>query len=1119
MPMSRVFYQWSAADERWQECVGWLPKELHDEIFAVTFDDEASMVMWSEEEGKLKALSTSQKKLADKQAQRLLQNMEPEKHDEVQEAVSPSLSSPCFVSDGGMMATLDPSCHEQFWCQLGSARPNHLVLRPSRERQSLCLACEAAEWQHLNGKAFLLVHSEQDREYVEEMLDSDDLRGRRVQCRLPDGLAMTGNSEYFLKSAMEAKMRKVSFTAQDIDGLSQNQKAHQENVDGLHQNQEAHHENVDGLRQNQEAHHVVVNFDVCQEHSGGQQIYCQEHGGGLSSEVECFASASEMAEVEEAASRLMRQKDYSMISLEKFLCESCENLGSGVGQFSSVFAEEEDESAEAAGEDAEAELEPSAEQADWEPTAEEKRLVKKLHDNLGHPAPREMARSLRLATAKPHIIRYVARDFRCSVCESRIKPKPARPAVLPKIYEPGRIVGVDVIFLSALNRRETFPALNITDWGTSYQVVERLKSTEATHTWRTFMRVWCRTFGVPDVIVTDLGSEFRGQFADLASHAGALVRHTAARSPWQAGKTERAGAHFKLVYEKARENTYIGSWEEVKTLMYAVECAKNRYGNRSGFSPMQRQIGHNLRLPGSLRSHDSLDPAMVVASADAEMKKALEIRAAAQEAYIKSQTEVALSKAKNARSRVQVQFSAGETVYVYRQPKMRKRKHAMTPESLESRKPVWVGPGIVLVVETPSLWISMKGELWKLISFEQRRHATSEEQIAKEILAGELEALKEELGRTTHKRTFRDMTGLGAPGDEDDDALHQEAERYDSLDGGGSLQRPAQRQRRGDGRDVAIPEDSELDYEPSEKEQEGDPVPEQPPHAPQPQNLRDGSVDMSRRTTESEPEPVPVQNEAMEHRPILGDPVETAQQVMRNERLDGNPPGSAPYEAARRIMQHRPEGRHHPYFAEKGDKWTWEPDVWEEVSNDIVIRQHNFPKKQLCNPAKVRGALMPRRLKYRATYMVDENGEVHVHGDNWFKNRKKPCKTNYSWVGFTVLSAKEIDVQAFASGKNRGQGEVFEHEIKAEEWPGWRISDKQEWDKVAQTNAVKVLSVEESRRIRADPVESQRILPSRMVRRWKPAEQPGAPDVQKSRAHSWGSRSRHSDVGTICPDP
>ena len=74
-----------------------------------------------------------------------------------------------------------------------------------------------------------------------------------------------------------------------------------------------------------------------------------------------------------------------------------------------------------------------------EPTEEEKRLIKKLHENMGHPAPRDMARSLRVAHAKPHVIRYVAKEFRCSVCESRPRPKPAKPAVLPKSYEPGRV--------------------------------------------------------------------------------------------------------------------------------------------------------------------------------------------------------------------------------------------------------------------------------------------------------------------------------------------------------------------------------------------------------------------------------------------------------------------------------------------------------------------------------------------------------------------------------------------------------------------------------------------------------------------------------------------------------
>ena len=46
---------------------------------------------------------------------------------------------------------------------------------------------------------------------------------------------------------------------------------------------------------------------------------CQEHSGSLLPEVECFASISEFFEVEEMAGRLVKQKDYSMVSLEKFL--------------------------------------------------------------------------------------------------------------------------------------------------------------------------------------------------------------------------------------------------------------------------------------------------------------------------------------------------------------------------------------------------------------------------------------------------------------------------------------------------------------------------------------------------------------------------------------------------------------------------------------------------------------------------------------------------------------------------------------------------------------------------------------------------------------------------------
>ena len=249
------------------------------------------------------------------------------------------------------------------------------------------------------------------------------------------------------------------------------------------------------------------------------------------------------------------------------------------------------------------------------PTNEEIRLLKKLHQNLGHPGPKELARSLRLARAKPHLVRYMAKEFRCEVCEARPKPKSARPAVLPRSYEPGKVAGVDVIYLRALDPRDSFACLNICDWGTGDQMVEQLRSVDADHTWRTFLRAWGRTFGIPEILIPDLGTEFRGDFADQAAQAGALVRHTGARSPWQAGKTERAGSHFKTILEKARDMAQISSWEELKSLMLEVESAKNRYNNRSGYSPMQRQLGHSLRLPGSLLSDDAIDPHMVVQKA------------------------------------------------------------------------------------------------------------------------------------------------------------------------------------------------------------------------------------------------------------------------------------------------------------------------------------------------------------------------------------------------------------------------------------------------------------------------------------------------------------------------
>ena len=247
-------------------------------------------------------------------------------------------------------------------------------------------------------------------------------------------------------------------------------------------------------------------------------------------------------------------------------------------------------------------------------------------------------------------------------------------------------------------------------------------------------------------------------------------------------------------------------------------------------------------------------------------------------------------------------------------------------------------------------------------------------------------------------------------------------------------------------------------------------------------------------------------------------PLETAETVTRNERLDGNLPGSAPYEAARRIHRLRPEDESRPYLTSREEglsssawftledgKWRPECDTWEVADKNLVIRHHNEPRNLLCNPAKVKGALMPPRLKHRQTFMIMENGEVETQHDNWFKNRRQAESTGQTWTGFTSFStlAVVLWIRQFSLRRSR-VAKVKSMNMKSKKRSGgaWKETGRAEWDKVTVTDAVRVLSLEESREVRATLSKQNqldRIFPSRMVRRWKPSEQPGSPPTRKLR--------------------
>ena len=134
---------------------------------------------------------------------------------------------------------------------------------------------------------------------------------------------------------------------------------------------------------------------------------------------------------------------------------------------------------------------------------EEKNAVMKLHKNVGHPNNKELIRFMRAARVKSEVIRWVKEEFKCPTCEAKAHPKIARSTTIPRSYQPNRVIGLDLIFIPDVGGgKKAFPALSIVDWGTNFQVVQRIEGKHPKEVWSAFLGCWSRIFGLPEVIVT-----------------------------------------------------------------------------------------------------------------------------------------------------------------------------------------------------------------------------------------------------------------------------------------------------------------------------------------------------------------------------------------------------------------------------------------------------------------------------------------------------------------------------------------------------------------------------------------------------------------------------------------
>lgn len=467
---------------------------------------------------------------------------------------------------------------------------------------------------------------------------------------------------------------------------------------------------------------------------------------------------------------------------------------------------------------------------------------------------------------------------------------------------------------------------------------------------------------------------------------------------------------------------------------------------------------------------------------------------------------------------------------VYRVPRMKKRKYGPIEHSDQaSNKPAWVGPGTVIALDGANLWVSMLGEFWR-VAREQCRPATTDEKAGIEAVLQDCEELIEQYKRSPHKAGYKDLTQEEWP--PEDEEPHKDT-RESAPNG------PCREVRFND-------QAWDEEYTPSIQDEEAV-VEEEGEGAAERHERRRSVVEpeqeedpetVSRETTSVPPNPhFPVVPETppltpaqfARANPQLQDQIQES--WTRAPRLDGHPGASAG--PAGPQWRHE-AGRPGPYFTtghwyldlgedptareeeeaqnrntkikELLQKGEAAKDYWVvDLEAETIHRVHGRKRKALFNPRFPSDLPVPFECMgdERSIQKVKKNSKMKEEViDRWKERPSEKFQKEEWWTGQTTFKLIKGDILDSDLAEKKGQDEVDLKKESPQDLEEWKLSDLAEWNKVAGSGAVHVLPLDESRRVRKELAEEgkeNRILPTKIARRYKPAEQPGEPPMKKSR--------------------
>jgi len=686
---------------------------------------------------------------------------------------------------------------------------------------------------------------------------------------------------------------------------------------------------------------------------------------------------------------------------------------------------------------------------------QQKEMLHRLHCNMGHAPRAQLLMMLKAAGAKDSVLKHVQEEFQCDQCMRQHRPVPRKQVTFPRTFSFNHVLAVDFFYISWMGKTHAF--LNVICHGTSFQQVGLLKnylggSPHSSAAWGLLESLWIRPFGLPNVILSDQGSEFKHVFERKLEQHGIMQIVTDSGSPWQNGRCERHGSWVKQRLEEELQSgqATVESSEELEQLTLNLVACKNRYFHRGGYSPSQLVFGINPRLPSDLLSDDQLQlPALgdLVCdptdqdSAASEFARSHAIRQRAREMCVKSTLKDRVQLGVRRYAHKERTWTQGQWVYCW-------RKFSGTGGGHTTRAR-WMGPGLVIQQQGHTVWVSMRSRVWKCSS-DQLRPANYSESLGAELM--DSQELSDVLENIKGKRaTAVDVASEGPPPLEASDA-------------------PI-------GQDLTLPEGDPrpgLQPIPEEEEEHAPPKPQTPPQRvalPPAPTTPMPAPHVRRESTQTveEPlmEPIPStrsqtsaeerEDESKRRRLSSASSLDSAGKVKR--RVDQIESARLEREALRYLKQLDREER-----VEKARRRHAENSLADiAASSERAPSAPQKPPEDLPDETQQHD---PDLLAFEIKSHMEDLMERHLPAFH-----VKPQQ-----------QGKEVNLLAKpAKAKNT---EFDMKTATAEERLGFRESDASEWEAILSLRAVKVLNQQESKRVLEQHPE--RVISSRMIRRKKP---------------------------------